>query len=40
MGVAEIAPKKLKGARWSEPDAERVDTHPMGRGTTREVRSW
>jgi hypothetical protein len=39
MGDAEIAPKKLKGARFGVPSAERVETQPIGRGTTSEVRS-
>ena len=37
---AGLAAKKLKGATFSVPSSPRVETHPMGLGTTREVRSW
>ena len=40
MGEDATAEKKLKGATLRTPSALRVETQPMGRGTTREVRSW
>jgi hypothetical protein len=40
MGEAANAVKKLKGARLGVPVSFHVEIHPMGRGTTRDVRSW
>ena len=40
MGEDATAEKKLKGATLGTPDALRVETQPIGRGTTSDVRSW
>jgi len=40
MGEDATAEKKLNGATLRMPPALRVETQPIGRGTTRDVRSW
>jgi hypothetical protein len=39
MGEDATAEKKLKGATLGTPDVLRVETQPIGRGTTSDVRS-